>query len=184
MKKFSIILVLFISYFSFAQDTPDFPEYNAKNAASIFYYNFSEVPEEIKVKDDVTKSKTVKWLRLYNDKIKKISFLNSLKLQELELSINSLGKRLYSDRNLASKVTKRVETIISPIRDSIDIHEKTLNDNLKSFLSKRQFRKWLKYQKSQKRKLLPKAPKRQSSPPPSMNRRRRGNQQGMGGRRY
>jgi hypothetical protein len=184
MKKFSIILLLFLSYSSFAQDTPDFPEYNAKNAANIFYYNFSEVPEEIKVKDEVTKSKTLNSLRLYNDKIKKISFLNSLKLQELELTINSLGKRLYADRNLASKITKRVEIIISPIRDSIDIHENNLNDHLKSFLSKRQFRKWLKYQKSEKRKLLPEAPKRRSNPPPNMNRRRRRGQQGMGGRRY
>jgi hypothetical protein len=184
MKKGSIILVLFISYFSFAQDAPDFPEYNAKNAANIFYYNFSEVPEEIKVKDAVTKSKTLKSLRLYNDKIKKISFLNSVKLQELELTINSLGKKLYSDRDLGLKVKQRLEKIILPIRDSIGLHEKTLNDNLKSFLSKRQFRKWLKYQKSEKRKLIPEAPKRQNNPPSNMNRRNRGNQQGMGGRRY
>jgi hypothetical protein len=187
MKQGSIILVLFISYFSFAQDAPDFPEYNAKDAANIFYYNFSKVPEEIKVKDEVTKSKTLKSLRLYNDKIKKISFLNSLKLQELELTINSIGKRLYSDRDLALKVKQRLEKTILPIRDSIDLHEKTLNDNLKSFLSKRQFRKWLKYQKLEKRKLIPEAPKRQNNPPSNMNsrnRRNRGNQQGMGRRRY
>jgi hypothetical protein len=183
MKKALIIVVLFISCFSFAQEAPEFPEYKAKNAANIFYYNFSEVPEEIKVKKDITKNKTINLLRLYNDKIKKISFLNSLKLQELEVTINSLGKRLYTDRALASKVTKSVETTISPIRDSIDVHEKTLNDNLKSFLSKRQFRKWLKYQKAEKRKLLPEQPKRQNTAPPAMN-RRRGNQQGMGGRRY
>jgi hypothetical protein len=183
MKKTFIIVLLFISYFSFAQDAPEFPKYNAKNAANIFYYNFAEVPEEIKVKDDITKSKTVKWLRLYNDYIKKISFLNTPKLQDLELTINSLGKQLYSNRELAAKVTKQVETTILPIRDSIAIHEKTLNDNLKSFLSKRQFRKWLKYQKSEKRKLLPEQPKRQNNPPSNMNRRRR-NEQGMGGRRY
>jgi hypothetical protein len=94
MKKTLIIVLLFISYFSFTQDAPEFPKYNAKNAANIFYYNFAEVPEEIKVKDDITKSKTVKWLRLYNDYIKKISFLNTPKLQELELTINSLGKQL------------------------------------------------------------------------------------------
>jgi hypothetical protein len=183
MKKTLIIVLLFISYFSFAQDAPEFPKYNAKNAANIFYYNFAEVPEEIKVKDNITKSKTVKWLRLYNDYIKKISFLNTPKLQDLELTINSLGKQLYSNRELAAKVTKQVETTILPIRDSIAIHEKTLNDNLKSFLSKRQFRKWLKYQKSEKRKLLPEQPKRQNNPPSNMNRRRR-NEQGMGGRRY
>ena len=183
MKKPLIIVLLSISYFSFAQDMPEFPKYNAKNAANIFYYNFSEVPEEIKVKDNVTKSKTLKSLRFYNDYIKKISFLHTPKLQELELTINALGKQLYSNRELAAKVTKQVETTILPIRDSIAIHERTLNNNLKSFLSKRQFKKWLKYQKAEKRKLLPEQPKRQNNPPTNMNRRRR-NEQGMGGRRY
>jgi hypothetical protein len=182
MKKTLVIVLLFISYFSFAQDTPEFPKYNAKNAANIFYYNFAEVPEEIKVKEDIKKSKILKSLRLYNDCINKISFLNTPKLQELELTINSLGKQLYSNRELAAKVSKQVETTILPIRDSIDTHEKILNDNLESFLSRRQFKKWLKYQKSEKRKLLPEQPKRQNDPPSNMNTRR--NNQGMRGRRY
>ena len=182
MKKLLIIVALFINYFSFAQEAPEFPKYNAKNAASIFYYNFSEVPKKIKVKDDVTKSKTFEALRSYNNKIKKISFLNTPKLQELELTVNSLGKQLYSNRDLAEKVRKKVEITIFPIRDSITLHEKVLNDDLKSFLSKKQFKKWIKYQKLEKRNLLPKPPKRESSPPPTMNRSRNG--QGRGGRRY
>ncbi|AUC86558.1 hypothetical protein CW731_15275 [Polaribacter sp. ALD11] len=182
MKKILIILVLFISYLSFGQEAPEFPKYNARNQANIFYYNLSEVPKEIKVKEDITKNKTIKVLRVYNDKIKKISFLNSPKLQELELTINTLGKQLYSNRDLAEKVRKKIETTISPIRDSIAVHEKGLNDDLKSFLSKRQFKKWLKYQRGEKRKLIPEQPRNNSAPPQSMNRRR--NRQGMGGRRY
>ena len=184
MKKLLIVLALFISYFSFGQEAPEFPKYIAKNAANIFYYNYAEVPEEIKVKDDVTKNKTFASLRVYNTKIKKISFLNTPKLQELELTINSLGTQLYSNRELAEKISKRVESTVLPIRDSIVVHEKALNDDLKSFLSKRQFKKWLKYQRSEKRKLLPKAPKRQAAPPSNMNNRRRRGGQGMGGRRY
>ncbi|MFT5958973.1 MAG: hypothetical protein ACI8VJ_000724 [Polaribacter sp.] len=184
MKKSLIILALFISYFSFSQEAPEFPKYIAKNAANIFYYNYAEVPEEIKVKDDVTKNKTFASLRLYNTKIKKISFLHTPKLQELELTINSLGIQLYSNRELAEKISKRVETTVLPIRDSIVVHEKALNDDLKSFLSKRQFKKWLKYQRSEKRKMLPKAPKRQAAPPSNMNNNRRRGGQGMGGRRY
>jgi len=91
---------------------------------------------------------------------------------------------LYSNRELAEKISKRVETTVLPIRDSIVVHEKALNDDLKSFLSKRQFKKWLKYQRSEKRKLLPKAPKRQAAPPSNMNNNRRRGGQGMGGRRY
>ncbi|MFB1039839.1 MAG: hypothetical protein QMC35_05220 [Polaribacter sp.] len=186
MKKSLIVIVLFISYFSFSQEAPEFPKYVAKNSANIFYYNYMKVPKEIKVKDDITKNKTFNSLKIYNNKIKKISFLNTPKLQELELTINSLGTQLYSNRDLAEKVRKKVEITIVPIRDSIVVHEKTLNDDLKSFLSRKQFKKWLKYQRAQKRKLLPKAPKRQIAPPSSgmnNNRGRRGGS-GMGGRRY
>ncbi|TXD46532.1 hypothetical protein [Polaribacter sp. IC073] len=182
MKKVLILCVLFTSYFASGQEAPEFPKYNAKNQANIFYYNFTEVPEEIKVKKATTKSKTYNTLRLYNDKIKKISFLNTPKLQELELTINSLGKQLYTNRDLAEKVRKKVETIILPIRDSIEVHEKVLNDNLKSFLSKKQFKKWLKYQKAQKRKLVPELPRNNNAPQQNMSGRR--NRQGMGGRRY
>jgi hypothetical protein len=184
MKKLLSILLILITQFNFAQEEPEIPKYNARNSASIFYYNFVEVPEEIKVKEEVAKRKTINAIRLYNDKIKKISFLNTPKLQALELTINTLGKQLYTNRDLAEKVRKSVETTILPIRDSIAVHEKVLNDDLQSFLSKRQFKKWLKYQRSEKRDLQPKPPKRQASPPPSMNRNRNRNGQGMGGRRF
>ena len=182
MKKSIIILSLFITYFSFGQDAPEFPKFDAKNSAKIFYYNFSEVPKEIKVKDEATKNKTIKALRIYNDKIKKMSFLNSPKLQELELTINSLGKQLYSNRELAENVRKKIDITILPIRDSVDVYEKTLNEELKSFLSKKQLKKWMRYQRSEKRKLIPVQPRNNSAPQQNMNSRR--NSQGMGGRRY
>ena len=184
MKKSLIALALFISYFSFSQEAPEFPKYIAKNAANIFYYNYTEVPKEIKVKDDVLKNRTFKSLKVYNNKIKKISFLQTPKLQELELTVNSLGAQLYSNRDLAQKISKKIEITILPIRDSIVVHEKALNDDLKSFLSKKQFKRWLKYQRSEKRKLLPKAPKRQAAPPSNMNNNNRRGGQGMGGRRF
>jgi ribosomal protein S21 len=184
MKKALIALFLLVTYFSIAQEAPEFPEYNARNAATIFYYKFSEIPKEIKVKKDITKNKTITELRLYNDKIKKISFLNTPKLQEVELMVNSLGAQLYSNRDLAEKVKTKIESIVLPVRDSVAVHEKVLNDALKSFLSKRQFKKWLKYQRAEKRELVPKPPRREAAPPQSMNRNRNRNRQGMGGRRF
>ena len=68
MKKSLIVIVLFISYFSFSQEAPEFPKYVAKNSAHIFYYNYTEVPKEIKVKDDITKNKTFNSLKIYNNK--------------------------------------------------------------------------------------------------------------------
>ena len=183
MKKSIIILLLFLSFSSFGQQAPKMPKFIAKNSAKIFYYNFSEVPGEIKVKDEATKNKTIKLLKDYNYKIKKISFLNTPQLSELELTINTLGEKLYSDRALAENIRKRIQVVIFPIRDSINLYEKNLNEDFKSFLSKKQLKKWMKYQRAELKKLIPKQPKTASPPPQSMS-RRRNQQQGMGGRRY
>lgn len=181
MKNLVSIIILFFSIGIFAQDAPEMVKYNAKNASNIFYYKLSEIPKEIKVKDDVTKNKTIKALRNYNDKIKKISFLNTPNLQELDLIVNSAGKQLYKDRDLALKVRKKIEATVLPIRDSVVVYEKTLNTTLKEFLSKKQFKKWLKYQKREKRKLIPQQKSRNTRQPQNMNRTRG---MGMGGRRF
>ena len=68
-----------------------------------------------------------------------------------------------------------------PIRDSVVVYEKTLNTTLKEFLSKKQFKKWLKYQKREKRKLIPQQKSRNTRQPQNMNRTRG---MGMGGRRF
>ncbi|MEE9408311.1 MAG: hypothetical protein V3V28_09570 [Polaribacter sp.] len=184
MKKSLIILSLFISYFSFGQEVPEMPKFNAKNAANLFYYNFTEIQKKIKIKNAILEGKSSKAFRIYNDKVKDLSFLNFSQLQELELTINTFGKELYTNRDLAEKVREKIKTTITPIRDTIEKNEKNLNDSLKSFLSKKQFKKWLKYQRKEKKKLIPKPPENtNNSPPPSgMNNRRRNS--GMGGRRY
>ena len=99
-------------------------------------------------------------------------------LNDLELMVNSLGNQLRSNREIGMRVRKKVETTILPIRDSILKLEKILNTELKSFLSKKQYKKWIKYQKKEKKKLLPERPKSARQQQPT-NRNRRG---GMGRR--
>ena len=167
MKNILILIVLFLGVTSVAQEAPEMAKYDAKNAANIFYYNYFEVPEKIKVKDDVLKAKVFKSLRSYNDKIKNISFLNFQKLQDLEVTVNSLGKQLYTNADLRNKIRVQIETTILPIRDSIGKIEKVLNSDFEEILSRRQYKKWIKYQKAQKRKLLPETPKTTSARAPS-----------------
>ena len=50
MKKSLIVIVLFISYFSFSQEAPEFPKYVAKNSANIFYYNYMRSAKKDKSK--------------------------------------------------------------------------------------------------------------------------------------
>lgn len=184
MKNYTLLFVFFWIANLNAQEAPKMPKYNAKNAANIFYYNSTEVPESIKIKKEAIENKTLKVLRDYNSKVKIISFLNTPELTDLEQTINTFGNQLFTDRELAERVQKQVETLILPLRDSIAVYETTLNDSLNTFLSKKQFKKWLKYQKLEKRKLLPERPKSRNNaaPPSNMNRRRGG--MGMGGRGF
>lgn len=182
MKNILVFIFLLCVTILNAQEGPELPKYNAKNAANLFYYNLSEVPEKIKVKKDIIENKTLKALRNYNSKVKKLSFLNTPELTDLEVTINTLGKQLYTNRDLAENIRTKIETLVIPLRDSVAGYEKILNDTLQSFLSKRQFKKWLKYQKARKRELLPERPKRKNNnaTPPSMGRRGGG----LGGRRF
>lgn len=185
MKKIIALIIILQSLFVIGQDAPKMPKFNAKNSANIFYYELDEVVEKIKIKKDEIENASKKELRIYNNRIKDISFLNFQKLQELELLVNSFSEKSYSDRELVLKVRKKMQETISPIRDSISKNEKELNANLKNVLSKKQFKKFLKYQKNMKKSLLPKPPKRDnpqnSGSSPMSNRRRGARGMGRGG---
>ena len=148
---------------------------NAKNAANIFYYNIDEIPKKIKVKSEALKKITTKELRNYNSKIKNISFLNFQELRELEVLVNTIGEQSRTNPDLRRKLRKNIEMVILPIRDSVAKFEETINSAFKTVLSKKQYKKWIKYQKNVKRELLPKRPRNTSARPPS-------NGMGRGGR--
>ena len=76
-KSLLYFLVFFINSVVFSQEPPKMPKFIAKNAANIFYYDSNEVVEKVKIKKDEIENQTKKSLRIYNNKIKDISFLNS-----------------------------------------------------------------------------------------------------------
>jgi len=175
MKKIFLLLVLFQTFFLTAQSA----SFNASDASGIFYYNVKEVVNKSKIKKDNIKLITTNAIRKYNDKIKEISFLNSFKFKELETLINGISKdasTLSEDQRM--NLRSKIEEIIVPIRDSVVKYEKTLNDKLEQSLSEKQNRKWLKYQKQQKRKLIPEDTRQRPNNQQMMNRR------GQRNRRY
>ena len=175
MKKTVLLLLVFQSFLLNAQEPPKMLKYNAKNAANIFYYNIDEIPKKIKLKSEALKKITTKELRNYNSKIKNISFLNFQELRELEVLVNTIGEQSRTNPDLRRKLRKNIEMVILPIRDSVAKFEETINSAFKTVLSKKQYKKWIKYQKNVKRELLPKRPRNTSARPPS-------NGMGRGGR--
>lgn len=159
MKNFIFKISLLTFFCSFSQgQTPKIPKYNAKNVVGLFYYNVNEAIEKVKLKKDETISSFTKSLRNYNSKIKDISFLNTPKLAEVDLTLNSIGEQAMTDIDLRNKARKIIETTVVPLRDSVLSLEKKLNTELEKILNKKQNKKWLRYQKNEKEKLLPKLP--------------------------
>jgi len=185
VMKRAITILFFISFFvgNAQNQQPKMLEYKAKNIVGIFYYNLEEVASKIKVKKDDTKNKVAKELRDYNNKVKDIEFLNSVKLTEVETVVNNLGPQARTNADIRGRIRKLIETTIPPVRDSVFAREKVLNTNMEGILSVKQYKKWIKYQKNKRESLLPK--------PPTPNRSRNiqnngrfGNRMGMGRRRF
>ncbi|CAI8327371.1 MAG: Uncharacterised protein [Polaribacter sp. SA4-10] len=182
MKKTVIVLLVLQSFLLNAQEPPKMIKYDAKNAANLFYYQIDEIPKKIKVKSNELKKITTKELRAYNSKIKNISFLNFQQLRELQTLVNSIGEQARTNPDLNRKLRKNIEIVILPIRDSVKKFEEKLNGVFKVAFSKKQYKKWIKYQKNVKRELLPKRPRNRSARPPTngMSRRRGGQRRGNG----
>lgn len=187
VMKYSFFTLFFlIAAVGFSQnEPPKMPKYVSKNAAGIFYYDINDAFDKIKLKDDEKKASASKVIRNYNDEVKKISFLNTPKLAEVDLTVNSIGEQAFRDRDLANQVRKMIEETVVPVRDSVIAKEKILNTDLEKILSSKQYKKWLRYQRSEKEKLLPKAPQnnQQQNNGGMMQRNMRG-MGGMGGRRF
>ncbi|MAD96034.1 MAG: hypothetical protein CMB99_01770 [Flavobacteriaceae bacterium] len=185
MKKLlSIFIFVFIAK-GFAQSPPQpkMLEYKAKNVCGIFYYNSEEVVGKIKVKKDETKRKVQKELRDYNNKIKDIEFLNSVKLVEVETVVNNFGPQARTNADIRDRIRKLIEGTIPKVRDSVFAREKELNSNMEAFLSKKQYKKWIRYQKNKRESLLPKPPNTNRARNFQNNRRFNRNRM-MGGRRF
>ena len=128
-------------------------KFEAKAAAGVFYYDVKKVIKKIKVKDSEIQKIVKTHLVDYNKKIKILSDKNSKNFSEIKLIIESIAS--IRDPKIKGKALTRVKELIKPIKKEASLLENGLNDNLKKILTKKQFKKWLKFQESKKEKNIP-----------------------------
>lgn len=158
----------------------------ANDIAGIFYYDVEQVIKKLKIRNDETKVIVSKALRDYNFKIKEIALLNMDNLKAIDVLMKSRrGMRRMPDNdnsfdnpeNDNGDLHQKMEELIRPIRGNIEDNEFVLNETLESVLSKKQNKKWLKYQKKEKEKLMPQRPegnnRNQNGQQPHMQNRQR-----------
>lgn len=191
MKKSIFIVVLFLSVTFYAQppgggrggssqnrqeqnnkEGKKVKEFKASELAGVFYYDIDEVIKKIKVKKEQLDFEVRKALKDYNFEVKEISFLNSIKFNDLDAVVKSTTAN--KDREKGMEMRKKVNEILNPIREEIHQKEVKLNQKLEAILSEKQQKKWLKYQDKIKESIQPQKfnkDKNQDSRPNSGRRR-------------
>lgn len=173
MKKIILVILVLQSVFFYAQQMGQGrpqqnqgqpgdqkpPKFNASDVSGIFYYEQDEVVSKLKIKDEEKEYLVIKALRNYNHKIKEISFLNTKNFKQVDALVNAVlnsSKTAPSELEEGKKID--VKGVIGGVVKEVQSNEKKLNDTLEGILTKKQHKKWLKYQKKKKRSLLPKRP--------------------------
>lgn len=144
----------------------------ASELAGVLYYDVKKVLKKIKVKDDAIKLKITNAIKKYNDSVKKIAFLNSDKFKGVDVLMKTINIANNNNSKNRIDLRKKIGETIRPIRNEIKENEVLLNKNLRVFLSEKQNKKWLKFQKKQKDKINPKRSVRTNNRQQSRNQNR------------
>lgn len=156
--------------------------FKSTEAAGLFSYDVEKVIKKLKVKDETTEASIAKLLKDYNFEIKEITLLNAEKFQDFdklvnaEMQIRRSSGNQRSSNNEDNGIREKIQKALRPIRSEVMEKEEKLNEDLEALLSKKQYKKWLKYQKAEKDKLKPKRPERNAG----QGQGQRGNRQGGG----
>ena len=178
MKKYIILLFIFTSVFAHGQfnrgngrsnqrqrqqipqTTQKAPEPNfpIKKYLGIIVYDLKKVSKKTNVKLSSEKGKEfTKILTKYNKDIKDITRINSFLLRNTKEMVESFQRksRKTGDFSNQPKIQKTMVENLKPISNTLKEEDKKLNNLMKSLLSEKQYKKWLKYNKKMS-KIFPK----------------------------
>tara|TARA_B100000767_G_C19563001_1_gene449908 strand:- start:178 stop:711 length:534 start_codon:yes stop_codon:yes gene_type:complete len=132
------------------QQKPPKPKFEAEKYLNIITYDIKKTAKKSGVKLSSDQGKTfAKIITTHNKSIKDISRINSF-------TFKSMKKLVESSQSLAQKsgdftklidVQKTVNKNFKPIIETLKEEDKELNLSVKKLLQKKQYKKWIKYNK-------------------------------------
>ncbi len=128
------------------------PEFKAIEKAGIIKYDTEKVIKKLKNTEDSITKEIAKHIQTYNIEMDNLLFLHYRTLVDLETEFDRNVKIAMQnrDRSQMNGVKIKIKQIIPPIRYEVYEHGKVLNGAIKSLLTEKQNKKWLKYQKQNK----------------------------------
>ena len=183
---FSFLFVLIFSFPSKMSCQQKAPEVNPELMAGIIIYDTDAAVKKIKLKKDPQKANTIKAISLYNSKINEIKVFNVITFKNIKSFVTKKYNEVQLTKDYRSMEEARMKLgdMINPVKEKVEAQKSILNETLEKELSAKQYKNWLKFQRTEFKKLQPKAPERPHQP--SYSSQRRPGSRGYGGmnRRY
>ena len=131
------------------QEAPE-PNFNIKRYIGIVVYDIEKTAKKSSVKLSSKEGKEFsKVLTKYNKDIKDITRINTFLLRSTKDMIDNFQKSSMKSGDFSnqSKVQKKMEENLKPILETLKVEDLKLNATMKTLLSEKQHKKWIKYNK-------------------------------------
>ncbi|WP_299047833.1 hypothetical protein [uncultured Polaribacter sp.] len=124
------------------------PKFEVEKYVGIIIYDVEKAAKKTGVKLSSTTGKTFSTtLKNYNKSIKDIERINSFVLKSTKNMVESFQKKAIETGDFSNqpKVMKAMNETLKPVSESIQQEDKAFDAKMKSVLSKKQYLKWIKY---------------------------------------
>jgi len=179
MKKTTLLIVLFQVSIGFSQSRPpgqlgpqavnnqrlekqEMPTIETSKLAGIIEYDKKKVFKNLNLKKtDTIAASVLEPINAYNGQIKMLSNTNKDLFEGLDVVINQNIQAAIKnqDRNALRSTMDLAREKIKSVKSQVAKQEATLNSALKGVLDDDQYKKWMSYQKGEKKKLMPRRKK-------------------------
>lgn len=166
MKKYIFLLLLFTSFIAQSQyrnqgmrnqrqrqmmqsqrPAPK-PDYDVEKYLGIVIYDIEKAAKKSSIKLDSQEGKEFQTiLKKYNKEVNDFRRINSFTLRSTKKMVESFQKKAIENKSGAGgdKVYKKMTEDLKPISETLKTKDILLDKKLKSLLSKKQYKKWLRY---------------------------------------
>ncbi len=151
-------------------------KFDAAKTAGAYVYDEEDIIKKLKIKDVTKQSAINRAVIVYNKNIDEIKFLNSKKFSNLNEFVKLKREEaiLNRDKEAMLDLKDAVSDKLMSVKNEVKLLEKSLNAEFLKVLSKKHYKKWLKYQAKKKEGQKPKVAYKKQNMSPNSSRQRRG----------
>jgi hypothetical protein len=131
------------------QKTPE-PKFEIKKHLRIVIYDVKKAAKKSSIKlTSIEGKQFFKVILKYNQSIKDITRINSFLLRNTKEMVENFQKESMKSRNFSKQpeVYKKMTENLKPISETLKEEDIKLDATIKSLLSEKQYKKWIKYNK-------------------------------------